>query len=41
MFFIIEEAKETDLDFSTGPVKVFYFVLILYKMTKYNTLNVK
>ena len=32
MFFIIEEAKETLLDFSKGTVKVlrFYFVLILY-----------
>ena len=30
MFFIIEEAKETNLDFSKGTVKVlwFYFVLI-------------
>ena len=30
MFFIIEEAKETVLDFSKGTVKVlwFYFVLI-------------
>ena len=30
MFFIIEEAKETALDFSKGTVKVlkFYFVLI-------------
>ena len=32
MFFIIEEAKETVLDFSKGTVKVswFYFVLIKY-----------
>ena len=30
MFFIIEEAKETVLDFSVGTVKVlwFYFVLV-------------
>ena len=30
MFFIIEDAKETTLDFSTGTVKLlwFYFVLI-------------
>ena len=45
MFFIIEEAKETILHFSQGTVKVlkFYFVLIQYqyKMTRYNTLNVK
>ena len=32
MFFIIEEAKETTLDFSEGTIKVlqFYFVLIWY-----------
>ena len=32
MFFIIEEAKETVLDFWKGTVKVlcFYFVLICY-----------
>ena len=32
MFFIIEEAKETVLDFSKGTVKVlwFYFPLIKY-----------
>ena len=45
MFFIIEEAKETALYFSKGTVKVlwFYFVCIwyLYKMTQYNTSNVK
>ena len=34
MFFIIEEAKETILDFSLGPVNQ-------YKMTQYNTLNIK
>ena len=45
MFFIIEKTKETRLDFSKVIVKVFriYFALIqyLYKMTQYNTLNVK
>ena len=45
MFFIIEEAKETVLDFSKGTVKVLWFYIILikylYKMTQYNTLNVK
>ena len=43
MFFIIEEAKETVLDFSKGTIKVLWlcFVLIQYKMNQYNTLNVK
>ena len=43
MFFFIEEVKETVLDFSKGTVKVLwnYFVLIWYRMTLYNTLNVK
>ena len=45
MYFIIEETKETILDFLRGTVRVlfFYFVLIWYqhKMTQYNTLNVK
>ena len=45
MFLIIEEAKETILDFSQGTMKVLhiYFTLIWYqyKMTQYNTLNVK
>ena len=44
-FFIIEELKETILDFSQGTVKVFwiYFTLIWYqyKMTQYNTSNLK
>ena len=44
MFFIIEK-KELVLDFSKESVRVlwFYFVLIYYqyKMTRYNTLNVK
>ena len=29
IFFIIEEAKEADLDFSQGTVKVFYFYFAL------------
>ena len=45
MFFIIEEAKETILDFSQGTIKVLriYFTLIKYQyqMTQYNILNVK
>ena len=45
MFFSIEGAKETALDFSKGKVKLlwFYFVLIhyWYKLTLYNMLNVK
>ena len=45
MFFIIEEAKETILYFSQGTVRVLqiYFALMQYKykMTQYNTLNVK
>ena len=45
MFFAIEEAKETILDFSKGTVRVFwiYFTLMYYqyKMTQYNSLNVK
>ena len=45
MFFIIEEATETVLDFSKRTVKVLRFSSILikyqYKMTQYNTLNVK
>ena len=41
-FFIIEEVKETVLDFSQGTVKAFWFhFLIQYKMTQYHTLNVK
>ena len=39
---MIEETKETVLDFSEGTVKVFWFYFLLwYNMTKYNTLNVK
>ena len=39
---MIEEAKKTVLDFSQGTVKVFQFYFLLqYKMTQYNTLNVK
>ena len=48
MFFIIEEAKETVLAFSQGTVKVlwmqFHWVWLnfyQYKMTQYNSLNVK
>ena len=43
MFFIIEEAKGTILDNLNGTVKVlwFYSVLIWYKITQYNMLNVK
>ena len=43
MFFIIEKAKETVLDFSKVTVKVlwFYFILIQFKITQYNTANVK
>ena len=53
MLFIIEEAKGTILDFSQGTVKVLWMcstilfcfnilsVKWLYKMTQYNTLNVK
>ena len=44
MFFNIEQAKETILDFSQETVKVswIYFTLIYqHKMTQYNTLNVE
>ena len=44
MFLTIEEAKENILDFSQGNVKVLciYSALIYrYKLTQYNTLNVK
>ena len=42
VYFILEEAKETILDFSQGTVKVLLiFNLIYIKMTKYNSLNVK
>ena len=43
MFFVIDEAKETLLDFSKVAVKVlwFYFLLIQFKMTQYDTVNVK
>ena len=45
MFFIIEEMKESIIDFSQGTIKVLwlYFTLIWfqYKMTQYNPLNVK
>ena len=46
MFFIIDEAKETVLDFSQGTVKVSLMqkrnlIFYQYKMTQYNNLNVK
>ena len=50
MFFIIEEAKETVLDFSQGTVSFVNvillnakcnLILINIKMTQYNSLNVK
>ena len=42
MFFIIEEAKETVLDFSQETAKEFWFRFLLeYKMIQYNALNVK
>ena len=42
LFFINEEPKEIVLDFSQGTVKVFqFYVFLKYKMTQYNTLNVK
>ena len=44
MFFNIEQAKETILDFSQETVKVSWisFTLIYqHKMTQYNTLNVE
>ena len=44
-FFIIEETKETVLDFSQGTVKFckykVSFNFCLYKMTQYSSLNVK
>ena len=47
LFFITEEAKETVLDFSQGTLKVLkiffteWFNFYQYKMTQYNSLNVK
>ena len=49
MSFIIEEAKETVLDFSQGTVKVllmcstilFCSIWYQYKMTQYRTLNLQ
>ena len=42
VYFILEEAKETILDFSKGTVKVLsIFNLIYIKLTQYNSLNVK
>ena len=39
MFFIIEKAKETILDFSKGTVQVLQYSNII--MTQYNALNLK
>ena len=42
MLFITEEAKETILDFLQGTVKVFFTLIYYqYRMTQYNTLNLK
>ena len=45
IFFIIGEVKETILDFSQRSVRVsqiyLAFILYKYKMTQYNSLNVK
>ena len=45
IFFIIEGAKETILDISQRSVRVsqiyLAFILYKYKMTQYNSLNVK
>ena len=46
MFFIIEEEKEAILDFSQGTIKLLLicytiYLYYQYKMTQYNTLNVK
>ena len=42
VYFILEEAKETILDFSQGTVKVLQIFNLKYiKMTQYNSLNVK
>ena len=45
MFFIIKEEKETVLDFLQGTVKIceckVQFIFYQYKMTQYNSFNVK
>ena len=47
IYFIFEEAKETVLEFSQGTVKVlqmqfyWWFNFYKYRMTQYNSLNVK
>ena len=44
IYFILEEAKESVLDFSQGTVKVLWiewFNFCHYKMTQYNSLIVK
>ena len=40
MFFIIEEAKETVLDFSRGTVKVLWFYFVLIKYSNDTGLNI-
>ena len=47
IYFILEETKEAVLDFSQGTVKIFWmqfhewFNFYQYKLTQYNSLNVK
>ena len=42
VYFILEEAKETILNFSQGTVKVLHIFKLMYiKMTQCNSLNVK
>ena len=41
MFFIIKEAKETTLNFSERTVRIYNTIQYQYKVTLYNTLNVK
>ena len=45
IFFVLEEVKETILDFSHKSIRILwiYFVLIRsqYKMTQYNSINEK
>ena len=38
----MKKRKNAVLDFSQGTVKVFFFLfLLLYKLTQFNTLNIK
>ena len=39
MFFILEEAKETAVEFSQGTVKFLWFDFYQHKMTQYNSLT--